>query len=89
VPTTLTVDCVCSRPQEASHHFALVIDEYGQLQGLVTINDALEMLVGDIVTIEDVTEPTSSGAMMAHGWLTAALRPMNSGMRLRSRVCCR
>src|ERR1035441_3563410 len=26
--------------------------------------------------------------MMAHGWLTAALRPTNSGMRLRSRVCC-
>ena len=34
-----------------------MVDEYGQLQGLVTINDALETLVGDIVTIQDVAEP--------------------------------
>jgi putative hemolysin len=57
VPTTLTVTALLETFKKHRHHFALVIDEYGQLQGLVTINDALEMLVGDIVTIEDVTEP--------------------------------
>jgi putative hemolysin len=29
-------------------HQAIVIDEYGQMQGLVTLNDLLEALVGDV-----------------------------------------
>jgi putative hemolysin len=57
VPNTLTVTTLLETFKKHRHHFALVVDEYGQLQGLVTINDALETLVGDIVTIEDVVEP--------------------------------
>ena len=54
VPTTLTVTALLETFKKHRQHFALVVDEYGQLQGLVTINDALEMLVGDIMTIQDV-----------------------------------
>jgi len=38
-------------------HFALVVDEYGELQGLVTMADVMETLVGDITTVEDRAEP--------------------------------
>lgn len=34
-------------------HYALVLDEYGALQGMVTINDILEALVGDISEEDD------------------------------------
>ena len=54
VPTTLTVTALLETFRKHRQHFALVVDEYGQLQGLVTINDALELLVGDIMTIQDV-----------------------------------
>jgi putative hemolysin len=57
VPNTLTVTALLETFKKHRHHFALVVDEYGQLQGLVTINDALETLVGDIVTIQDVAQP--------------------------------
>lgn len=43
--------------KQSSTHFALVVDEYGVIQGLVTLNDILVELVGDIPSLEDRDEP--------------------------------
>ena len=48
--------------KQRREHFALVIDEYGVLQGLVTLEDVLEEIVGDIV---DETDPTSNNGLYA------------------------
>lgn len=42
--------------KQSGPHLALVVDEYGVLQGLVTLNDILEALVGDIPSIDDTDE---------------------------------
>jgi putative hemolysin len=57
VPETLTVIELLEAFRQHRQHFALVIDEYGEIQGLVTINDAMGVLVGDVATVEDQLQP--------------------------------
>ncbi|WP_013322658.1 hemolysin family protein [Gloeothece verrucosa] len=38
-------------------HMAVITDEYGSIEGLVTLNDILEAIVGDIATTEDLEDP--------------------------------
>jgi putative hemolysin len=40
-------------------HLALVVDEYGGIQGLITLNDILESIVGEISSQGQATEPQS------------------------------
>lgn len=42
--------------KQSGPHLALVVDEYGVIQGLVTLNDILEALVGDIPSTDNTDE---------------------------------
>ena len=57
VPDTLTMVELLEAFKKHRQHLALVIDEYGEIQGLVTMNDIMEALVGDVATVEDSAEP--------------------------------
>jgi Mg2+/Co2+ transporter CorB len=48
VPDTTTLEEQLASFREHKSHFALVVDEYGALQGLVTLEDILEEIFGDI-----------------------------------------
>lgn len=48
VPESLAADELLRRMQHDSTHFAVVIDEYGGVAGLVTLEDLIEELVGEI-----------------------------------------
>ena len=48
VPDTTTLEEQLDAFREHKSHFALVVDEYGALQGLVTLEDILEEIFGDI-----------------------------------------
>jgi magnesium and cobalt transporter len=56
VPPSMPIGALLQRMQASRIHMALVIDEYGGVDGLVTIEDLLEQVVGDIEDEHDEAE---------------------------------
>jgi magnesium and cobalt transporter len=56
VPPSMPIGVLLHKMQIARIHMALVIDEYGGVDGLVTIEDLLEQIVGDIADEHDEDE---------------------------------
>ena len=58
IPETKKIDELLTEFRRSKQHIAIVRDEYGTVAGLVTIEDILEQIVGDIQDEYDVDEPT-------------------------------
>ena len=56
VPETKKVDSLLDEFKQDRSHLAIVIDEYGEICGLITIEDILEELVGEIEDEHDIDE---------------------------------
>ena len=59
VPETKTLDSQLRDFQRAPAHLAIVVDEFGGTSGLITLEDILEEIVGEIHDEHDVGEPPS------------------------------
>jgi Mg2+/Co2+ transporter CorB len=80
VPETTTLDDQMRSFLKRKTHFALVVDEYGALQGLITLEDILEEIVGEIADEFDDHEEnqiaaTEDGAYLVDGSMT--IRDLN------------
>ncbi len=79
VPETTTLDDQMREFLRRKVHFALVVDEYGSLQGLITLEDILEEIVGEIADEHDVDEDDfqreTDGSIVVDGAMT--IRDLN------------
>jgi putative hemolysin len=70
--------------QRRRSQMAVVVDDNGGLSGLVTVEDLIEELVGDIMSEDDVPEQyfvrEPSGTILVQGW--AAVRKVNRDLHL-------
>ena len=59
--------------KQSGTQMAIVVDEYGVIQGLVTLNDILEEIVGDLPSVDQVDEPQAvrreDGSWLVDGML--------------------
>jgi CBS domain containing-hemolysin-like protein len=70
VPETKKVAELLREMQREKQHMRIVIDEYGAVAGLVTIEDLLEAIVGDIADEHDEPEPDEEPVKDADGSFT-------------------
>ncbi len=71
IPESMTLDRMLTEFQRHHQHLALVIDEYGDIAGIVTLENVLEELVGEIQDEFDDEDPDleleEDGAMLVSG----------------------
>lgn len=58
VPESVRADVLFRNMKQTRNHFAVVVDEYGGMSGIITMNDLLEELVGDLE--DDSTMPVEA-----------------------------
>jgi len=57
IPETISITKALESMRSSTTHMAFVIDEYGSLQGLVTLKDILESIVGDLPSFDEDDDP--------------------------------
>lgn len=79
IPDSTTLADQLKAFKERHEHFAIVVDEYGAFEGVVSLEDILEEIVGDIADETDVevvgVQPQSDGSVIVRGDVT--IRDLN------------
>lgn len=78
IPESKRLNVLLAEFRESRNHMAIVVDEYGGVAGLVTIEDVIEQIVGDIEDEHDIDE--EGDMLLQRGeneFVTKALMPLD------------
>ena len=82
VPDTTTLQDQLNAFLRRKSHFAIVVDEYGEVEGLITLEDILEEIVGEIADEHDVevqgVRQEADGSVVVDG--SVAIRDLNRAL---------
>lgn len=76
VPESKRLNVLLKEFRETRHHMAVVIDEYGSSCGIVTIEDVLEQIVGEIEDEYDVNDESFIKKIDTRNYIVQALTPI-------------
>ncbi|MBM7120594.1 HlyC/CorC family transporter [Dyella kyungheensis] len=77
IPESMRLNVLLAEFRHTRNHMALVVDEYGGVAGLITIEDVLEQIVGEIDDEhDDEEEPTLMHEQSGGDWVVSALTPI-------------
>ncbi|RZS43221.1 CBS domain containing-hemolysin-like protein [Herbihabitans rhizosphaerae] len=71
VPESLPGDALLDRLRDSHLQLAIVVDEYGGTAGLVTFEDVVEEIIGDVRDEHDVREAPASQRLDADSWVVS------------------
>ncbi|MDP2716181.1 HlyC/CorC family transporter [Rheinheimera sp.] len=77
IPESKRVDALLKEFRQKRYHMAIVVDEYGGVSGLVTIEDILEQIVGEIEDEHDDEEENDIKKMASRVFQVSALTPLD------------
>lgn len=77
IPESKRVDALLKEFRQKRYHMAIVVDEYGGVSGLVTIEDILEQIVGEIEDEHDDAEDADIKKMATNVYQVSALTPLD------------
>ena len=77
VPESKRLNDLLQEFRETHNHMAVVIDEYGNVSGVVTIEDVLEQIVGDIEDEHDVDDDSFIKKLDAQSYVVKATTPID------------
>ena len=77
IPESKRLDILLKEFRQNRNHMAIVVDEYGGISGLITIEDVLEQIVGDIIDEYDLHDQEQNIRKLSEGeYLVKALSPL-------------
>jgi magnesium and cobalt transporter len=76
IPESKRLNVLLREFREQRYHMAIVVDEYGGIAGLVTIEDVLEEIVGEIEDETDESDPSLIRPVGEETYQVAALTPV-------------
>jgi CBS domain containing-hemolysin-like protein len=82
VPDSLPLPAVLAALREADDEFACVVDEYGGLAGVITMEDIAEELVGEITDEHDAAGVDDTRDPVDGGWTVDGSMGINEAERL-------
>ena len=85
IPESASVESALLQMQENAVHLAFVVDEFGNMEGIVTFEDIIEEIVGDIRDESDGAEETLVTAAGEGAWLVkgaARIKDLNKSLGL-------
>lgn len=76
IPESKRLDALLKQFRESRNHMSVVVDEYGGLAGIVTIEDVIEQIVGEIDDEHDFDEEAPILARDDGSWIVKAVAPV-------------